>query len=89
MQILTLPMRVLFITLEMLVVHNGKPFNFPIVEKLFIDLEAITNYNVGEVKINVSNVTEDFNRFKRNYYALKNKPRILKDDTGKDSLTDR
>ena len=67
---------------------NGKPFNFPIVEKLFIDLEAITNYNVGEVKINVSNVTEDFNRFKRNYYALKNKPRIEKDETGKDSLTE-
>jgi hypothetical protein len=58
------------------------------VEKLFIDLEAITNYDVGEVKINVSNVTEDFNRFKRNYYALKNKPRISKDDTGKDSLTE-
>ena len=67
---------------------NGKPFNFPIVEKLFIDLEAITNYNVGEVKINVSNVTEDLSRFKRNYYALKNKPRIEKDETGKDSLTD-
>mgnify|MGYP000618927781 CR=1 FL=1 len=68
--------------------QDGKPFNFPIVEKLFIDLEAITNYDVGEVKINVSNVTEDFNRFKRNYYALKNKPRIEKDETGKDSLTD-
>ena len=67
---------------------NGKPFNYPIVEKLFIDLEAITNYSVEEVKINVSNVTEDFNRFKRNYYALKNKPRISKDDTGKDSLTE-
>ena len=67
---------------------NGKPLNYPIVEKLFIDLEAITNYDVGEVKINVSNVTEDFNRFKRNYYALKNKPRISKDETGKDSLTD-
>ena len=67
---------------------NGKPFNYPIVEKLFIDLEAITNYNVGEVKINVSNVTEDLSRFKRNYYALKNKPRIEKDETGKDSLTD-
>ena len=65
---------------------NGKPFNFPIVEKLFIDLEAITNYNVGEVKINVNNVTEDFSRFKRNYYALKNKPRISKDDTGKNSV---
>jgi len=68
--------------------QEGKPFNYPIVEKLFIDLEAITNYDVGEVKINVSNVTEDFNRFKRNYYALKNKPRISKDDTGKDSLTE-
>ena len=68
--------------------QDGKPFNYPIVEKLFIDLEAITNYDVGEVKINVSNVTEDFNRFKRNYYALKNKPRISKDDTGKDSLTE-
>ena len=67
---------------------DGKPYNYPIVEKLFIDLEAITNYDVGEVKINVSNVTEDFNRFKRNYYALKNKPRISKDDTGKDSLTE-
>ena len=65
---------------------NGKPLNYPIVEKLFIDLEAITNYDVGEVKINVSNVTEDFNRFKRNYYALKNKPRIEKDETGKDSV---
>ena len=68
--------------------ENGKPFNYPIVEKLFVDLEAINNYNVGEVKINVSNVTEDFNRFKRNYYALKNMPRISKDETGKDSLTD-
>lgn len=68
--------------------ENGKPFNYPIVEKLFIDLEAINNYNVGEVKINVSNVTEDFNRFKRNYYALKNMPRISKDETDKDSLTD-
>ena len=67
---------------------EGKPFNFPIVEKLFIDLEAITNFDVGEVKINVSNVTEDLNRYKRNYYALKNKPRISKDETGKDSLTD-
>jgi hypothetical protein len=63
---------------------NGKPLNYPIVEKLFIDLEAITNYDVGEVKINVSNVTEDFSRFKRNYYALKNKPRIEKDATGKE-----
>jgi hypothetical protein len=68
--------------------ENGKPFNFPIVEKLFIDLEAITNYDVKEVKINVSNVTEDFNRFKRNYYALKNKPKISKDETGKDMLTE-
>ena len=68
--------------------QEGKPFNYPIVEKLFIDLEAITNYDVGEVKINVSNVTEDFNRFKRNYYALKNKPRISKDDSGKDMLTE-
>ena len=67
---------------------NGKPFNYPIVEKLFIDLEAITNYDVKEVKINVSNVTEDFNRFKRNYYALKNKPKISKDETGKDMLTE-
>ena len=67
---------------------NGKPFNFPIVEKLFIDLEAINNYDVKEVKINVSNVTEDFNKFKRNFYALKNKPRISKDDTGKDMLTE-
>ena len=65
---------------------NGKPFNYPIVEKLFIDLEAITNYNVKEVKINVSNVTEDFDRFKRNYYALKNKPRIEKDETGKNNV---
>ena len=68
--------------------ENGKPFNYPIVEKLFIDLEAITNYDVKEVKINVSNVTEDFNRFKRNYYALKNKPKISKDETGKDMLTE-
>ena len=64
--------------------QNGNPFNYPIVEKLFIDLEAINNYNVEEVKINISNVTEDFNRFKRNYYALKNKPRISKDATGKE-----
>ena len=68
--------------------ENGKPFNYPIVEKLFIDLEAITNYDVKEVKINVSNVTEDFNRFKRNYYALKNKPKISKDETGKNMLTE-
>ena len=68
--------------------QNGNPFNYPIVEKLFIDLEAINNYNVEEVKINISNVTEDFNRFKRNYYALKNKPKISKDETGKDMLTD-
>ena len=68
--------------------ENGKPFNYPIVEKLFIDLEAINNYDVKEVKINVSNVTEDFNKFKRNFYALKNKPRISKDDTGKDMLTE-
>ena len=68
--------------------QNGNPFNYPIVEKLFIDLEAINNYNVEEVKINISNVTEDFNRFKRNYYALKNKPKISKDDTGKDMLTE-
>tara|TARA_B110000908_G_scaffold169478_1_gene226726 strand:+ start:1195 stop:2844 length:1650 start_codon:yes stop_codon:yes gene_type:complete len=68
--------------------EDGKPFNYPIVEKLFIDLEAINNYNVGEVKINVSNVTEDIQLFKRNYYALKNKPNILKDVDGKDSLTE-
>jgi hypothetical protein len=68
--------------------QDGKPFNYPIVEKLFIDLEAINNYDVKEVKINVSNVTEDFNRFKRNFYALKNKPIISKDDSGKDMLTE-
>lgn len=68
--------------------QDGKPFNYPIVEKLFIDLEAINNYDVKEVKINVTNVTEDLTSYKKNYYALKNKPKISKDDTGKDVLTD-
>ena len=47
--------------------NDGKPFNYPIVEKLFIDLEAIKNYNIKEVKINVLNVTKDLKQFKRNY----------------------
>ena len=68
--------------------NDGKPFNYPIVEKLFIDLEAIKNYNIKEVKINVLNVTKDLKQFKRNYYALKNKPTISKDENGKDELTD-
>lgn len=68
--------------------ENGKPFNYPVVEKLFIDLEIISNYTVDNVTINTSNVTEDFNRFKRNYYALKNKPKISIGENGKEDLTE-
>ena len=65
---------------------NGKPFNYPLVEKLFIDLESISNYSVNNVTIEVSNVTEDFSLFKRNYYAKINKPKISIGDDGKDEL---
>lgn len=65
---------------------NGNPFNYPLVEKLFIDLESISNYSVNNVTIAVSNVTEDFSLFKRNYYAKINKPKISIGDDGKDEL---
>lgn len=67
---------------------NGNAFNFPVIEKLFLDLESISNYSVEEVKINVSNVTNNFTRFKRNFYARKNKPEIAQTSANKDSLND-
>ena len=65
---------------------NGKEFNRPIVQKLFLDLNSITNYEVENIEINVTNISEEFMRFKRNYYAKKNLPSILKDDNNQPIL---
>ena len=66
--------------------NTGKEENFPLFEKLFIDLNAIDSYEVNNVKINVSNVTENFNLYKKNFYAKRNKPDTEKTNNGKDSL---
>ena len=68
--------------------ENGNKRNRPLVEKLFLDLESIENYSVDNVKINISNVSDDFIRFKRNYYAKLNQPEILLAESGKDSLSE-
>ena len=68
--------------------QNGNKKNRPLVEKLFLDLESIENYSVDNVKINISNVSDDFIRFKRNYYAKLNQPEILLAESGKDSLSE-
>lgn len=68
--------------------QNGDKKNRPLVEKLFLDLESIENYSVDNVKINISNVSDDFIRFKRNYYAKLNQPEILLAESGKDSLSE-
>ena len=54
--------------------------------KLFIDLNAIDSYEVNNVKIKVSNVTENFNLYKKNFYAKRNKPDTEKTNNGEDSL---
>jgi hypothetical protein len=66
--------------------NTGKSKNFPLFEKLFIDLNKIDSYKVKNVKINVSNVTDNFNTFKKNFYATKNKPVIYQTTQNKDSL---
>jgi hypothetical protein len=66
--------------------NTGKSKNFPLFEKLFIDLNKIVSYKVKNVKINVSNVTDNFNTFKKNFYATKNKPVIYQTTQNKDSL---
>lgn len=68
--------------------QNGNKKNRPLVEKLFLDLESIENYSVDNVKIKISNVSDDFIRFKRNYYAKLNQPEILLAESGKDSLSE-
>ena len=65
---------------------DGNEFNRPIIQKLFLDLNSITNYEVENIKINVTNVSEEFMRFKRNYYAKKNPPSIYKDQNGNPEL---
>ena len=65
---------------------DGNEFNRPIIQKLFLNLKSITNYEVDNLKINVTNVSEEFMRFKRNYYAKKNLPSILKDDNNQPIL---
>ena len=65
---------------------DGNEFNRPIIQKLFLKLKSITNYEVDNLKINVTNVSEEFMRFKRNYYAKKNLPSILKDDNNQPIL---
>jgi hypothetical protein len=66
--------------------NTGKSKNFPLFEKLFIDLNKIVSYKVKNVKIDVSNVTDNFNTFKKNFYATKNKPVIYQTTQNKDSL---
>ena len=66
--------------------NTGKEENFPLFEKLFIDLNAIDSYEVNNVKIKVSNVTENFNLYKKNFYAKRNKPDTEKTNNGEDSL---
>jgi len=66
--------------------NTGKSKNFPLFEKLFIDLNKIESYKVKNVKINVSNVTDNFNTFKKNFYATKNKPVIYQTTQNNDSL---
>jgi len=66
--------------------NTGKSKNFPLFEKLFIDLNKIDSYKVKNVKINVSNVTDNFNTFKKNFYATKNKPVIYQTTQNNDSL---
>ena len=65
---------------------DGNDFNRPIIQKLFLDLKSITNYEVDNLKINVTNVSEEFMRFKRNYYAKKNPPSFNKDQNGNPEL---
>jgi len=67
---------------------NGNKRNRPLLEKLFVDLESINNYKVENINLNVTNVSDDFVRFKRNYYAKKNLPEILIAESKKDSLSD-
>ena len=67
---------------------NGNKRNRPLLEKLFVDLESINNYKVENINLNVTNVSDDFVRFKRNYYAKKNLPEVLIAESGKDSLSD-
>lgn len=66
---------------------NGRPKNFPLLEKLFIDFNRFNNYKVNKVAIEVSNVSDDFKAFKRHYYAKRATPEILKNAEGKDSLS--
>ncbi len=68
--------------------EDGKKRNRPLLEKLFVDLESINNYKVKNINLNVTNVSDDFVRFKRNYYAKKNLPEVLIAESGKDSLSD-
>ena len=65
---------------------NGRPKNYPLLEKLFFNFNNIPNYDVQKIKLKVSNITSDFKDFKRNYFAQENLPIILKTADGKDSL---
>ena len=65
---------------------NGRPKNYPLLEKLFFNFNKIPNYDVQRIKLKVSNITSDFKDFKRNYFAQENLPIILKTADGKDSL---
>ena len=66
--------------------EDGKTKNLPLLEKLFFDFNQIENYQVNDLKINVSNISDNFKSFKKNYYAKKFKPEILKNTNGLDSL---
>lgn len=67
---------------------DGKKRNRPLLEKLFVDLDSINNYKVKNINLYVTNVSDNFVRFKRNYYAKKNLPEVLIAESGKDSLSD-
>ena len=66
--------------------ENGRAKNYPLLEKLFFDFKKFPNYKVNKINLEISNISLDFNDFKRNYYAQIATPTILKDSSGKDSL---
>ena len=67
---------------------NGLQAGFPLIEKLKFQFNQLENYEVDELSINVSNVTDDFNQFVKNYFALKSLPIIDQRPDGTDSLNE-
>lgn len=66
---------------------NGNRKNYPLLDKLFFHFDRLENYNVNNLKMVVHDVSEDFNRFKRNLIARENPPKVIKNSGGNDSLT--